>query len=184
MNLASMRYKDYVWPHNPKTCEITFERKIAVNKVPFGLYSMQSMGMTYRVLRGEGEFIGDGAYKEFKKLEAVFYDECPGILIHPVWQTSNAHFAALSLRQEPKEDFVSYTFEFWEDCSDYAKGLTLPKRNESPQHSGESVYVVISGDTMWDIARRHAVTLARLIELNPQIKNPNLIYPGDKITVA
>ena len=31
-----MRYKDYVWPHNPRVYSIDYERKMAVNKVPFG----------------------------------------------------------------------------------------------------------------------------------------------------
>lgn len=26
MNLAPMRYKDYVWPHNPETYTISFKR--------------------------------------------------------------------------------------------------------------------------------------------------------------
>ena len=41
MNLAPMRYKDYVWPHNPETYTISFQRKVAVAKVPFGRYGMQ-----------------------------------------------------------------------------------------------------------------------------------------------
>ena len=49
MNLAPMRYKDYVWPHNPETYTISFQRKVAVAKVPFGRYGMQDLGMSYRV---------------------------------------------------------------------------------------------------------------------------------------
>ena len=37
MNLAPMRYKDYVWPHNPETYTISFKRQVAVAKVPFCL---------------------------------------------------------------------------------------------------------------------------------------------------
>ena len=39
------------------------------------------------------------------------------------------------------------------------------------------------GDTLWGIAKRYDVTLAALIAANPQIKNPNLIYPGDKVLI-
>ena len=31
------------------------------------------------------------------------------------------------------------------------------------------------------IARRYGVTLSSLIAANPQIKNPNLIYPGNEV---
>ena len=36
MNLAPMRYKDYVWPHNPETYTISFKRQVAVAKVRSG----------------------------------------------------------------------------------------------------------------------------------------------------
>ncbi len=54
MKLAPMRYKDYVWPHNPRVYSIDYERKMAVNKVPFGTYHLQDLGRTRRVMRGEG----------------------------------------------------------------------------------------------------------------------------------
>ena len=37
------------------------------------------------------------------------------------------------------------------------------------------------GDTLWGIARRYGVALQSLIAANPQIKNPNLIYPGNEV---
>ena len=36
---------------------------------------------------------------------------------------------------------------------------------------------------LWGIAKRYGVALADLIAANPQIKNPNLIYPGDRVTL-
>ena len=110
MNLAPMRYKDYVWPHNPETYTISFKRQVAVAKVPFGRYGMQDLGMSYRVMEGEGVFAGKGAYDEFKKLASVFYQGGPGLLIHPVWQSANVYFVGLALAQEPKQDYVRYTF--------------------------------------------------------------------------
>ena len=44
-------------------------------------------------------------------------------------------------------------------------------------------YTVVSGDTLWGIASRYNLTLNALLALNPQIQNPNLIYPGQTITV-
>ncbi len=45
------------------------------------------------------------------------------------------------------------------------------------------VYTVVKGDSMWKIAVRYEVGLSELIEANPQIKNPALIYPGDRIAI-
>ena len=183
MNLSPMRFKTYTWPHNPRIYEIVFERKIAVNKVPFGRYFMQDMGMTYRILRGEGEFVGKGAYGEFGKLATLFYQNSPGILIHPVWQSSNAYFVGLSLKQEPIEDYVSYTFEFWEKYDGYNGTLALVQKGTTANSTttGETVYIVKSGDTLWAIAKRYGLTLQELLNKNPQIKNPNLIHPGDTV---
>ncbi len=45
-------------------------------------------------------------------------------------------------------------------------------------------YTVKKGDTLSKIARKNGLTLNELIALNPQIKNPNLIYIGQAITVS
>ena len=181
-----MRYKNYVWPHNPRIYEITYDRTIAVNKVPFGRYMMSNLGRSYRVLKGEGEFAGEGAYDEFKKLATVFYEETPGVLIHPIWQSSNAFFVSLALKQEPYEDYVSYTFEFWEQCDEYSESAVIVKEPDGGTGSGggRRQYTVVSGDTMWAIAKRNGISLSYLISLNPQIKNPNRIYPGDIIYLS
>lgn len=44
-------------------------------------------------------------------------------------------------------------------------------------------HTVVPGDTLSHIARAHGASLASVIEANPQIANPNRIYPGDRITL-
>lgn len=44
-------------------------------------------------------------------------------------------------------------------------------------------YTVKSGDSMWKIAVKYQIGLSEIIAANPQIKNPALIYPGQKITI-
>lgn len=141
MNLTPMRYKDYVWPHNPRTYRIQYQRKVAVHKIPFGRYAMQDMGMGCRVMTGEGEFFGKDAYTEFKKLASVFYREGPGMLFHPVWQSSTAYFVELSLAQEPREDYVRYTFTFWEDYRGYQRSVYHKLARVGSKESGLGVSV-------------------------------------------
>lgn len=185
MLLASMRYKDYIWPHNPTTYSITYDRQTAVHKVPFGRHCIQDLGQSCRVMRGEGVFAGEGAYEEFKKLATVFYDSGPGLLIHPVWQISNAYFTALKLEQEPLPDYVRYSFEFREGFDGYRLELEQKNAAASPHSSGDAVttHTVCSGDTLWAIARRYGVELGALLEANPDIKNPNLIYTGMEVRI-
>lgn len=46
-----------------------------------------------------------------------------------------------------------------------------------------SSYTVVSGDTLWKIAVKTQTGVQELIDSNPQLSNPNLIYPGQKINV-
>lgn len=46
-----------------------------------------------------------------------------------------------------------------------------------------ATHTVQWGDTLWKIAVKYQVGLSELIQSNPQLKNPNLIYPGQKITI-
>ncbi len=196
MNLSPMRFKNYVWPHNPKVYEIGFHRNVAVHHVPFGRDVLESMGMERRILRGEGEFSGPGAYQEFQRLATVFYEETPGILVHPVWQTAKAWFVELRVKQEPREDYVAYSFEFW-DCYDgYRTGIAAAAArptgsgnaaaavNKPSGSSAQQYYTVVKGDTLYAIANRAGMSLSALTALNPQIRNINLIHPGDRVRIA
>lgn len=44
-------------------------------------------------------------------------------------------------------------------------------------------YTVQRGDTIWKIAVKYQIGVSELIKANQQIKNPNLIYPGQKIYI-
>ena len=188
--LSPMRLKGFVWPHNPRVYTISFQRKLAVHKIPFGLHYLQSLWQTRRVLRGEGEFVGPQAYDTFKQLANVFYEETPGMLVHPVWMTTTAWFAALELRQAPRRDYVAYSFEFWEVEWGAGQPALSTRPLEQPGAGGETppakeeqalYHTVVRGDTLWELARQYGVALNQIVELNTSIRNPNLIYPGQKV---
>ncbi len=44
-------------------------------------------------------------------------------------------------------------------------------------------YVVQPGDTLWEIAQKYKVGISEIISANPQLSNPNEIYPGDKVVI-
>ena len=192
MLLTPMRYKNYIWPHNPATYSISYERQVAVHKVPFGRYCMQDLGMSCRVIRGQGEFAGEDAYEEFKRLASAFYEDGPGLLVHPLWQVANAYFVSLRVEQEPRPDYVRYAFTFWEEHGLYnglatrvTGGAAGQEEPGAAQGTGQAVYHrVARGETLWALAGRYGVSLAELVALNPQIKNPNLIRVGEEVRVA
>lgn len=46
-----------------------------------------------------------------------------------------------------------------------------------------ATHTVAAGDTMWKLAVKYQVGTSEIISANPQIGNPNLIYPGDVLTI-
>jgi LysM repeat protein len=59
----------------------------------------------------------------------------------------------------------------------YLPGATLTLSNS------QVVFIARSGDTMGMIARQFNTALKTLISANPQISNPNLIYPGQRVNI-
>ncbi|MFP3490919.1 SafA/ExsA family spore coat assembly protein, partial [Staphylococcus sp. SIMBA_130] len=46
-----------------------------------------------------------------------------------------------------------------------------------------SSYTVVPGDTMWKIALKTQTGVSEIIKANAQLKNPNLIYPGQSLRI-
>ncbi len=49
--------------------------------------------------------------------------------------------------------------------------------------SAATTHTVVKGDTMWRIAVRYEVGLSEIKAANPQIANPDLIYPGQVLQI-
>lgn len=49
--------------------------------------------------------------------------------------------------------------------------------------SAATTHTVVSGDSMWKIAVKYQVGLSEIKAANPQISNPNLIYPGQVLMI-
>ncbi len=191
LKLAPLKYKDYTWPSNPSNYTLRFEKNTAVHHYPYtNINEVDDTGMKPREVSGEGEFVGEGAYEEFKKLASIFYSKGPGPLIHPIWQIQQAVFTRLEVEQEPTPDYVKYYFSFIEHMPEVrvkekkqTKTSSNNKSSKSQTKTKSKTYLVKRGDTMWNIAKRNGMSLQQLAKKNPQIKNPNLIYPGQKINL-
>lgn len=55
--------------------------------------------------------------------------------------------------------------------------LTLPAEAAALSHK------VVKGDTMWKLAVQYQVGTSEIIQANPQVSNPNLIYPGQVLQI-
>lgn len=91
-------------------------------------------------------------------------------------------------------DYVRYRFAFWEQLPGKDETLTeiIPPKGEEQKtptsgggdgQDGIHTHTVVKGESLWGIAAKYGLSLQTLIHLNPQIKNPNLIYPGENVKV-
>lgn len=106
-----LSYKSFVWPHNPHTYK---EESIREPQyiTQDGVTYYNGMGNLKRIITGSGVFYGEDAFTQFKKLIKLVEDSSAGNLEHPIWGIRYCYFTGLELTQEPKENYVSYKFEF------------------------------------------------------------------------
>jgi LysM repeat protein len=64
-----------------------------------------------------------------------------------------------------------------------AEATSFSQSTSSGSAGGGTTYTVKSGDTLSGIADTHGIALAKLEELNSNIKNPNLILPGQTVNI-
>ena len=177
--LSAMRFKDFTWPHNPRTFRVLWRRRVCVLDAPGGRYHVQELGRTCRILRGEGEFCGPTAYADFERLQRVFLSDGAGTLVHPLWHSQRVFFTRLELIQEPRQDYVAYAFEFTE---------TREEETEQPRKGVEALpeerYTLAPGDTAWSVCARFGLTIQALLALNPGLSNPNALASGQEVRVG
>lgn len=177
--LAAMKYRDFVWPNNPRIFEVEYRRTLHSYKLPFSGYVVQDLGLQNKIIRGEGEFTGTGAYESFRQLAELFEENKGGKLVHPVWPTICAYFAKLNLREEPREDYVHYSFEFWEYKGSKFEDVAEAMDNfdyDDPLASlpGLKRYTTAAeGDTLRSLAEKFGVSVEQMCSMNPSVEDPD-----------
>lgn len=49
--------------------------------------------------------------------------------------------------------------------------------------AAQTIHTVAAGDTMWKIAVKYEAGVSEIIDANPQISNPDLVYPGQRLNI-
>ena len=109
--MDKMTYKTFTWPQNPHTYKEECIRQPHFITMDHQTY-YEGMGDMQRIITGTGTFFGDKAISDFQKLAKLFESGDPGNLQHPLWGIRYCYFTGLELTQEPKENCISYRFQF------------------------------------------------------------------------
>ena len=62
------------------------------------------------------------------------------------------------------------------------KITTNDKQKQEPTSTTSIIYTVKRGDNLYNIAKRFGTTINSIMQLN-NIKNPNLIFPGEQLLI-
>lgn len=173
MELERMKYKDYTWPHNPSNLKITHKRDVKEVRIPYGESVLQDMGAYRQVIEGQGAFFGANALADYSALEKVFTSGGAGTLSLPGMPARTAVFSSLTVAEEPRPDYVRYTFVFIEDSSGSVSATTQGKR----------FHTVSAGENMWILADMYGTTVDTLMSLNPDVKWPGDLSVGERVVL-
>lgn len=110
--MDKMTFKSFVWPENPRIYREESRKEPQYEKDDLGGIHFLGLGGLRRRITGEGVFSGPDAYTSYKTLAALMQDGTAGTLTHPVWDDCQAFLVGLELRQEPRINYVAYSFEF------------------------------------------------------------------------
>ena len=106
-----LSYKTFVWPQNPHTY-----REVAFRTPEYytqdGEIYFNGMSALKRTITGSGVFYGADAYTQYLKLQKLAEEVNAGNLEHPIFGIRYCYLTMLEVTQEPKENYVSYRFEF------------------------------------------------------------------------
>lgn len=172
MKTSSMRYKGFTWHHNPKVLQIKNSKDTLILKYPYSFQQVKEMFRESCVIKGEGELYGENCIEQFNALNKLFREKGEGVLSVCALPSINAFFTKLELLCEPKENVISYSFEFVESST---KEIAEFK---------PSIHTALSGETLWDISNTYNIPIEQLAKLNPWYKRPDSVSKGDKVVLC
>lgn len=167
-------------------------------------WGRSGLATEYKNLFGiKGSYKGNSAMLDtWEVYDGKRYDIKDGFRVYPDWNTSildygvfltvNSRYKnALGITDYKKQIRAIHSAGYATDPEYANKVISIIEYNRlyeldkkvltKPEPTAARTYTVKAGDNLSIIAEQHKTTLNRLIAMNPEIKNPNLIYPNQVI---
>lgn len=207
--LASIVYKDFTFPNNPATTSYKIDRSYVKHKYPeLSGAELEDLSPNACVISGSGEFFGPNAYSNWNQLLREYKKTGVGNVSHPIFtDITRGLMVSLTADVEPMPEYVKYSFEIIADTEPtineclgrYISVLSAPidtsgggsgsgAGSGSGGAGGELVHIVVYGECLSVICARYAAKYGTVISWRKiatynSMKNPDLIFPGDKIKI-
>lgn len=163
-------FRDFCFPVNPQTVEIERGARVRTELLAGGGYLLGERSPGPTVIRGSGVFTGSGAARDFGRLRGEYLRGGSGVLILGTYGSLDAVLRALTCTGR-QGDSVGYAFEFVEFPVERAGASRV-------------VHTVGVGETLWEIADLHGVTVEHLLAINPSLCAPDAVTPGGEVFVC
>lgn len=172
MKLCAMRFNGYSWHHNPKSLEISSEKKTRQLQLPYSEDAIQCFGEKPVTIKGVGELYGEDCLLQYEKLKEIYKKGECGVLCLPKLTPIYACFESLKLLATAKKDVLTYSFVFTQ------------QKNEKKTYCSDNFVTAKRGQTLFDIANENDVDVEKLVELNPQIMFINDLSDDEVVRIC
>lgn len=170
MKNIKMKYKDFEFPTNPATLEISSKQNISVTDVYGSKGVAENVSAIPTVITGSGVFYGEKAHEHCTYLARLLKDSDSGWLHCPTAYPVKAFFADFVYKVNSEKSCISYSFRFIEDC------------NETKTEKKLYYTYVLDGENCFDIAYRENVSVNDIMRLN-DLKTPFDIVQGERMKI-
>ncbi len=172
MKLCAMRYKGYTWHHNPKSLEISSEKKVLSVEIPYCADVVKNFGEKELIISGVGELYGEDCFEQYSKLRKLYEESDTEVLCLPNIPPMYAYFKKLNIEADDKENVLTYSFTF----------VRENKKSERKHYT--NTYTVKGEKSLWEISAKTDTDIDELIKLNPQLMFVDELKDNDEVCIC
>ena len=171
MKAYKIRFRGYEWEHNPAQLKVSGALNLREHIICGGKSAVQNLGSRARTVNGKGSFVGENALEKYSELVRLSETPGSGVLCIPGVKPFYAYLRKVELDCDSTPDAVNYSFEFTEDAS-------------ARQASQPVYHTLAENEDLWDVSYRFAVSIEKLVSLNPGIRFINEPEEGARVRVC